>query len=51
MFDFIGSIIGAMVVFGFGVYIGRNHYEQFITYVKTLVTKIKGFFQRSKSKK
>lgn len=43
MFELIGSLIGVMVVFSIGVYIGKNHYEKF----DKLIDTIKSLFKKN----
>ena len=48
MFDIIGSIIGVLIVFNTGVYIGGKYYDAYVGFVKNLIAKFKTVFQRKK---
>lgn len=47
MFDIIGSIIGVLVVFHMGVWVGGKYYDQYVAKVKLLVEKVKALFKRN----
>lgn len=41
MFELLGSLIGVILVFGIGVYTGKNHYDKLERLIETIKTLFK----------
>lgn len=50
MFDIIGSIIGVLIVFNIGVWVGKKYYTEYVNLFKKMLEKIKSLFKRNKTK-